>query len=65
VFFGVAFNFALQFAIWKVQETPNSLLLNGTHQLLVCAVDVNIMAGTVNTTGNKNVSLLVDIKRLV
>jgi hypothetical protein len=53
VFFGVVFNFGLEFAIWKVQETPNSLLLNGTHQLLVCAVDVNIMVGSVNTAGNK------------
>jgi len=43
------FNFALDYAIKKVQVNQNSLKLNGTHQLLAYADDVNTLGGSIHT----------------
>ena len=37
------FNFALEYAIRKVQETNLGLDMNGTHQVLAYADDVNLI----------------------
>ena len=43
------FNFDLEYAIRRVQVNQDGLKLNGTHQLLAYANDVNILAGSVHT----------------
>ena len=43
------FNFAFQYGIRRVQVNQNALKLNGTHQLLVYADDVNVLGGRVHT----------------
>jgi len=51
------FNFVVEYAIRRVQVKQYGLKLNGTHQLLVEADDVNILSGSIHTI-KKNAELL-------
>ena len=54
------FNFALEYAIRRVQANQEALTLNGTHKLLIYADDVIILGGSIHTT-RKNTEALVMI----
>jgi hypothetical protein len=53
------FNFASEYAIRKVQENQAGLKLNGTHQVLAYADDVNLLGDNIDTI-NKNTKTLID-----
>ena len=58
------FNFALGYAIRWVQVNQDGLKLNGTHQLLSYADDVNIMGGSVYTVEETAEALVVATKEI-
>ena len=43
------FNFALEYAIRMVRVNQDGLKLNGTHELLAYADEVNILGGSIYT----------------
>ena len=47
------FNFAPQYAIRKVQETKLGLDMNGTHQVLAYADNVNLIGDDIRTIERK------------
>jgi hypothetical protein len=58
------FNFALQFAIRMFEENQVGLKLNGTHQLLAYADDVNLLGNNIDTI-NENIETLIDASKEV
>ena len=56
-------NFALAYAIRRVQVYQVSLKLNGTHQLLVYADPVNVLVGSVRTVKENAEALVVASKK--
>jgi hypothetical protein len=56
------FNFALEYAIRKVQENRAGLKLNGTQQLLDYTDDVNLLGDNIDNI-HKNTETLIDVCR--
>ena len=57
------FNFALECAIRRVQVIQDGLKLNGTHQLLVYAGDINILGGSRHIVKENAEALIVVSKK--
>jgi hypothetical protein len=57
-------NFALEYAIRKVKENQVGLKLNGTHQLLAYADDVNLLGDNIDTI-KTNAETLIDSNKEV
>jgi hypothetical protein len=58
------FNFALEYTIRKVQQNQVGLTLNGTHQLLAYADDVNLLRENIYTV-NRNTETLIEVSKEV
>jgi hypothetical protein len=56
------FNFALEYAIMRVQVNQDGLKLNGTHKLLAYPDDVNILGGSIHSL-KENAEALVAATR--
>jgi hypothetical protein len=58
------FNFALEYAIRKVQENQVGLKLDGIQHLLTYTVDVNLLGDNIDTI-KKNAETLIDASKEV
>jgi hypothetical protein len=58
------FNSASEYAIRRVQVNKDGLKLNGTHQLLVYAQDINILGGSIHAIKKKLGAFVVSSKEI-
>jgi len=57
-------NFGLGYAIRSVSVIQDGLKINGTHQLLAYADDVNVLGGSVHTIKENSEALVVASKEI-
>jgi hypothetical protein len=57
------FNFILEYDSTKVQQNQVALKLNGTHQLLAYADDVNLLGDNIDTIKKKGTETLTDASK--
>jgi hypothetical protein len=62
VFYACSADICSEYAIRWVQVSQDGLKLNGTHQILVYADDVNILGGSIHTIKETIEGLVVSIK---
>ena len=48
------FRCTLEYATGKIHAHQEGLKLSGTHQLLVCADDINLLGGNIHTVKKKH-----------
>ena len=58
------FNFDFEYAIRRVQVNQDGLKLNGTHQLLAYADDVNMLGGSIPTLKENAEALVAATKEI-
>jgi hypothetical protein len=56
--------FALEYALWKLQEDLKEIQLNGVHYLLVYVDYVNLLAKDANTKNKTTEGLLIASKKV-
>jgi hypothetical protein len=57
------FNFALEYAISRVQANQEGLKLNGIHNISVYADDVNVLGGNIHTISKNTDALVITGKK--
>ena len=63
-FIAIVFNFALGYAVRRVQVNQDGWKLNGTHQFLDYADGVNILGGSVHIVKKNAEALVVASKEI-
>ena len=58
------FSFAVEYAIRRGQVNQDGLKLNGTHQLVAYADDVNVLGGSIHTVKENAEALVVATKEI-